>query len=55
MALKETDIAQFSTVFGRNLLAEAPNFVREKMLVVTMEDLWPLFRDALPTVTEPYV
>ena len=55
MALKETDIAQFSTVFGRNLLAEAPNFVREKMLVVTMEDLWPLFREALPTVTEPYV
>ncbi len=54
MPLKEADIAQFTTVFGRNLLAEAPNFVRQKMLVVTMEDLWPLFRDALPQVAEPY-
>lgn len=48
MPFKETDIAQFPTVFGRSLLAEVPHFVRPKMLVVTMEDLWPLFADTLP-------
>jgi glycerol-1-phosphate dehydrogenase [NAD(P)+] len=54
MPFRETDIPQFATVFGRNLLAEVPNFVRPKMLVVTMEDLWPLFRDDLPTDVHPY-
>ncbi|MEM7022334.1 MAG: iron-containing alcohol dehydrogenase [Pseudomonadota bacterium] len=54
MAFKETDVPQFPTVFGRNLLAEAPDFVRPKMLVVTMEDLWPLFRNTLPPNVEPY-
>ena len=48
MPFKEADIDQFPTVFGRNLLAEIPNFVRPKMLIVTMEDLWPIFGPALP-------
>ncbi len=48
MPLKETDVSQFPTVFGRNLLSEVSNFVCPKMLVVTMEDLWPIFRDTLP-------
>jgi len=54
MPFKETDIPQFPTVFGRNLLAEVPNFVRPTILVVTMEDLWPLFRDALPADVLPF-
>lgn len=54
MPFKETDIAQFPTVFGRGLLAEVPYFVRPKMRVVTMDDLWPLFADALPADAEPY-
>ena len=54
MPFKESDIAQFTTVFGRNLLPEAANFVRPKMLVVTMEDLWPLFRGSLPADAIPY-
>ncbi len=54
MPFKETDIAQFPTVFGRNLLPEVPNFVRPEMLVVTMEDLWPLFRDDLPSDVHSY-
>ncbi|MEP2028802.1 MAG: iron-containing alcohol dehydrogenase [Paracoccaceae bacterium] len=54
MPFSETDIPQFATVFGRNLLAEVPNFVRPKVLVVTMADLWPLFRDDLPTDVQPY-
>ena len=47
MPFKESDIDQFATVFGRDLLPETADFVRPKMLVVTMEDLWPLFRDSL--------
>lgn len=54
MPFQETDIPQFTTVFGRNLLAEVQHFVRPKMLVVTMEDLWPIFRDTLPLDAEPY-
>ena len=54
MPFKESDIAQFTTVFGRNLLPEVENFVRPKMLVVTMDDLWPLFRDSLPADAMPY-
>ena len=52
MPFMEADIPQFSTVFGRNLLAETPHFVRPKMLFVTMDDLWPLFRDKLPAEAE---
>ncbi len=48
MPFKEEDIPQFTTIFGRNLLAEVPGFVLPPILVVTMEDLWPLFRDRLP-------
>ena len=31
----------FRTVFGRDLVAELPNFVHRPYLVVTMADLWP--------------
>ncbi|MCP4384630.1 MAG: iron-containing alcohol dehydrogenase [Hyphomicrobiales bacterium] len=48
MAFSESDVPQFDTVFGRNLLAEAPDFVATPILVVTMDDLWPMFRDVLP-------
>ncbi len=33
----------FPTVFGRGLLDEFRNFVHPPFLVVTMDDLWPLF------------
>ncbi len=34
----------FTTVFGRNLLAELPNIAHRPYLVVTMQDLWDLFK-----------
>jgi glycerol-1-phosphate dehydrogenase [NAD(P)+] len=37
----------FTTVYGRNLVAELPNFVHRPYLVVTMDDLWPRFTAAL--------
>ena len=37
----------FRTVLGRNLVGELRNFVHRPFLVVTMQDLWPLFADAL--------
>ncbi|WP_421725513.1 iron-containing alcohol dehydrogenase [Bauldia sp.] len=55
MAFKESDVPQFDTVFGRNLLAEVPDFVAAPILVVTMADLWPKFRDALPGVDVYFV
>jgi len=33
----------FPTVFGRGLIGEFKNFVNPPFLIVTMEDLWPLF------------
>jgi glycerol dehydrogenase-like iron-containing ADH family enzyme len=33
----------FVTAFGRELIAELPNFVHRPYLVVTMADLWPKF------------
>jgi len=33
----------FTTIFGRNLVGELPNFVHRPYLVVTMEDLWDKF------------
>jgi glycerol dehydrogenase-like iron-containing ADH family enzyme len=33
--------AGFRTVFGRDLVAELPNFVHRPYIVVTMADLWP--------------
>lgn len=35
---------QFTTIYGRNLVGELPNFVHTPYLVVTMEDLWPKFK-----------
>ena len=35
--------AEFTTVFGRGLVAELPNVVHRPYLVVTMDDLWPTF------------
>lgn len=35
----------FTTIYGRNLVGELPNFVHRPYLVVTMEDLWDLFAD----------
>lgn len=35
--------AEFTTIFGRNLLAELPNFAHRPYLVVTMDDLWEKF------------
>jgi len=37
----------FQTVLGRNLVGELKNFVHRPFLVVTMQDLWPKFRDDL--------
>ena len=37
----------FTTVFGRGLVGELPNFVHRPYLVVTMADLWPRFEAAL--------
>ena len=35
----------FTTIFGRNLIAELPNFAHHPYLVVTMDDLWGKFSD----------
>ena len=55
MPFSESDIAQFQTIFGRNLLAEVPDFVLPTILVVTMEDLLPIFRDRLPPDVQVYL
>ena len=55
MPFKESDIPQFQTIFGRNLLAEASGFVLPKILVTTMEDLWPIFRQLLPPDAQVYL
>lgn len=39
--------AGFTTVYGRNLVAELPAFVHRPYLVVTMDDLWPAFQPQL--------
>lgn len=49
MPYRESDISQFVTVYGRDLIDEIPNFVQPKMLIVTMDDLWTLFQDRLPS------
>lgn len=36
---------EFTTIFGRNLIGEMKNFVHYPFLVVTMPDLWDLFKD----------
>ncbi len=55
MAFSESDMPRFDTVFGHNLLAEVPNFVAAPIVVATMEDLWPRFRESLPGEVRPYV
>jgi len=35
----------FNTIFGRNLVGELKNIVQRPYLVVTMEDLWNIFKD----------
>ena len=55
MPFKEEDIPGFTTIFGRNLLAEVPGFVLPPILVVTMEDLWPLFKGRLPDDVQVYL
>ena len=55
MPFSEDNLQQFPTVFGRNLLAEAGNFVPPEMLIVTMEDLWPVFRNHLPEGAIPHL
>lgn len=39
----EPTAPEFTTVFGRELVGELPNFVHRPYIVVTMEDLWPRF------------
>lgn len=46
----------FPTVFGRNLVEELNNFVHRPFLVVTMDDLWPLFEGRLDRdLCRPYL
>jgi glycerol-1-phosphate dehydrogenase [NAD(P)+] len=45
----------FPTVFGRNLIAEFPSFLPRPHLIVTMSDLWPLFRGHFAEDTQPYL
>jgi glycerol dehydrogenase-like iron-containing ADH family enzyme len=35
---------EFTTIFGRNLIAELPNIVNYPFLIVTMPDLWDIFK-----------
>lgn len=35
----------FNTIYGRNLIGELKNIVQKPYLVVTMEDLWDIFKD----------
>ena len=41
--------SEFTTVFGRGLVAELPNFAHRPYLVVTMGDLWPRFEHHFDT------
>jgi glycerol-1-phosphate dehydrogenase [NAD(P)+] len=43
MELRAATGREFTTVFGRGLVGELPNFVPRPYLVVTMDDLWPKF------------
>ena len=45
---------EFTTIFGRNLIAEIPNIVHRPCLVVTMPDLWPKFDHLLGSQCVPY-
>jgi len=54
MPVRPSDIKPFPTAFGRNLLAEVPNFVAGPYLVVTMADLWPHLARHFPPDTAVY-
>jgi len=43
LALPSSTERGFRTVYGRDLVAELPNFVHRPYVVVTMADLWPGF------------
>jgi glycerol-1-phosphate dehydrogenase [NAD(P)+] len=45
----------FKTIFGRNLLAELPNFAHRPCLVVTMADLWPRFGERFGGRVTPWL
>ena len=46
----------FPTIYGRNLVQELNAFVHRPFLVVTMDDLWPLFEAQLdPDRCAPYI
>ena len=47
-------IPPFDTVYGRNLLAEVPNFAHRPTLIVTMQDLWPKLSSSLPSDQSVY-
>ena len=55
MPFQEKNISHFPIIFGRNLLSDVAGFVMPKVLVVTMEDLWPLFKNELPNEVEVYL
>ncbi len=55
MPFQEKHISHFPIIFGRNLLSEVAGFVMPKILVVTMEDLWPHFKNKLPNEVEVYL
>lgn len=54
MTVNPADIKAFRTAFGRNLLAEIPNFVAGPYIVVTMEDLWPHLKEQFPEGTQAW-
>jgi glycerol-1-phosphate dehydrogenase [NAD(P)+] len=54
MTVNPSDIKAFRTAFGRNLLAEIPNFVAGPYIVVTMEDLWPHLKEQFPVGTHTW-
>jgi glycerol-1-phosphate dehydrogenase [NAD(P)+] len=45
--MKSSTGSEFPTVFGRNLVAELATAAHRPYLVVTMDDLWPLFEEPL--------
>ena len=44
----------FRTIFGRNLVGELKKIVQRPYLVVTMDDLWPLFEEEFDEDCIPY-
>ena len=44
----------FRTIFGRNLVGELKKIVQRPYLVVTMDDLWPIFEGEFDEDCIPY-